>query len=103
MAMNIPDEVIEAAAKAAFDGAFMRHAPKDVPRWDDEEHSHESWREVARVSAPVIAEWARKEALEEAKVVISRDLLAKPSVYTSPAVIDVVQALATIQALAEES
>ena len=49
---DLPDYVIEQAARGAYDGAFSKHAPEDVDRWDDlvsDFHpAAESWREVAR-------------------------------------------------------
>lgn len=43
---------IERAAEAAYDRAFMKHAPEDVDRWSDlvkdSDPAVESWRNVAR-------------------------------------------------------
>ena len=45
-------ELIERCARAAYDQAFLKHAPTEVDRWDDlaadDDPSAESWREVAR-------------------------------------------------------
>lgn len=46
------EQLIEEAAKAAYEGAFLKHAPEDVDRWEDIVADNipavESWREVAR-------------------------------------------------------
>ncbi|WP_308491047.1 hypothetical protein [Microbacterium terrisoli] len=53
------EELIEAAAKAAYEGAFLKHAPEDVDRWEDLVVDNipavESWREVARHVLTVLA------------------------------------------------
>lgn len=47
-----PDEMVEAGARAAYDRAFMKHAPEYVDRWDNLVASHaeaaDSWRDVTR-------------------------------------------------------
>lgn len=43
------DEWHEQAGRAAYERAFLKHAPVDAPRWVDiDEAARESWREVAR-------------------------------------------------------
>lgn len=46
------DSAVEVGARAAYDQAFLKHAPEDVDRWDDlaadNDPAAESWREVAR-------------------------------------------------------
>lgn len=53
------DSTVEVAAKAAYEGAFLKHAPDDVDRWDDlvaDNHpAVESWREVARAVIRAVA------------------------------------------------
>ncbi|GGO59069.1 hypothetical protein GCM10010910_01130 [Microbacterium nanhaiense] len=48
------DAEVEAAARGAYDRAFLKHAPEDVDRWDDlvvdNDEAAESWREVARAA-----------------------------------------------------
>lgn len=43
--------VVERAAQAAYDRAFLKYAPEDVDRWDDlvadNSPAADSWREVA--------------------------------------------------------
>lgn len=54
------DSMTEVAAKAAYEGAFLKHAPEDVDRWEDlvaDNHpAAESWREVARAVIRAVAE-----------------------------------------------
>ena len=54
-ATTVTDEMVERSARAAFDDAFLKHAPADVDRWDDldpvdERGAIDSWREVARAA-----------------------------------------------------
>lgn len=48
----LSDDNVEKAARGAYDGAFLRHAPEDVDRWEDlvadNDPAAESWRAVAR-------------------------------------------------------
>ena len=50
---------VEAAAEAAYEQAFLKHAPEDVDRWDDlvadDAPAAESWREVARAVIRAVA------------------------------------------------
>lgn len=65
----LTDEVVEEAARAAFDDGFLRYAPEHIARWgeEDDEGVRESWRVVAHAaleaSAPLIAAHALRDAL----------------------------------------
>jgi hypothetical protein len=57
--VNIPEEVIEAAAKAQFEWQ------DGLPSWEDDADGFTKAEYVSQTAAAaqVIAEWARKEAL----------------------------------------
>lgn len=86
------ENLIEEAAKAAYEGAFLKHAPEEVDRWEDllaDNHpAVESWRDVARLvlavfekaHAPTVAEgttddeWeAMLESIEAGKAYYARE------------------------------
>lgn len=70
--MNL-NEWHEQAGRAAYEKAFLKHAPADAPRWGDiDEAARESWREVARavlaegkIEVRPSAELAEQETREE--------------------------------------
>lgn len=54
------ERLADLGAKAAYEQAFLKHAPEDVDRWDDlvayNDPAAESWREVARAVIRAVAE-----------------------------------------------
>lgn len=53
--------LLDKAAKAAYEGAFLKHAPEYVDRWADlvadGSESVESWRAVFSASSASTAAW----------------------------------------------
>lgn len=51
---GVTGSMVEAGARAAFDQAFMKHAPEHVDRWDDlvadNDPAVQSWRDVSRAA-----------------------------------------------------
>lgn len=49
-----PESLVEKVAQAAYERAFLKHAPEYVDRWDalaaDNDPAAESWREIARAA-----------------------------------------------------
>lgn len=84
------DELIEKAAKAAYEGAFLKHAPEEVDRWEDlvadNDPAAESWREVARHVLAVFREHTAPtydERSEIEKVLRGNGITDRPDLFDS--------------------
>lgn len=64
--MNIPDAAVEAAARAAYEDGFLRHAEHYYPlTWEEiGDGARESWRAIVRAVAPHIAAQALRDAAD---------------------------------------
>ena len=65
--MDIPNAAVEAAARAAYEDGFLRHAKHYYPlTWEEiGDGARESWRAIVRAAAPHIAAQALRDAADD--------------------------------------
>lgn len=67
--ITIPEAAVEAAARAAYEDGFLRHAKHYYPlTWEEiGDGARESWRAIVRAAAPHIAAQALRDAADEVR------------------------------------